>query len=428
MTSEPALVGPSLSVPILRRALRRAIPIGLVAASLILYAAVLFSSSHQDLQTYLAAGHDLAAGRPLYATFLHHPFPDATLRPAYIYPPAFALLMVPLTWLPPGMAAWPWLLAMQAALALGMATMLRLVRPGGAAIWVALLLTFSFYPLLVDIAQGQANLLVLALLVLGIAGILQGHSVAGTWLGAAAALKLTPVLLVGWLLWTRRWQAAALVALGFGAVTGLGALIRPGDTVTFFRQVLPALAQGTAYYSNQSVAGVLGRLLTANAYTDPWIRVAFEPALVVAAGAALLAVWAINARRLDPVAAAFSFVPALPLLSAVTWEHHLVLLLPVIWLAAARLAGRGWPLPGTGLLGVAVACLSLLPRWHPGPAFGSTAFRAAQTGDPFVLLAANALFAGTLILFLGSRWLLPSRQARIHRSDDADWDARRDER
>lgn len=391
------------------RALRRAIPIGLVLSSLVLYAAVLVGSTHEDLQTYLAAGHDLATGRPLYATFLHHPFPDPTLRPAYIYPPVFALLLVPLTWLPPMGAPWAWLVAMQAALVLAMAVLLRYLRPAWSAEWVALLLTLTFFPLLVDVAQGQANLLVLALIIMGIVGVLEGDGRAGAWLGVAAAIKLTPLLLLGWLVFTRRWRAAAWVWLGFAAVTGLGALVRPADTATFFAQVLPALAHGTAYYSNQSLAGVLDRLLTGNPYTNPWLALPWEAALWIAAAALLLGAWALGAQKLDPTGSALSFLPLLPLLSTVTWEHHLVVLLPAIWLTADRLAKRGWPVPETSGLGVVMACLSLLPRWHPGPGFGSAGFRAAQTGDPLVLLTVNALFAGTLLLLVGGWWLLRSR-------------------
>jgi alpha-1,2-mannosyltransferase len=391
------------------RAVRRAIPIGLAVSSLVLYIAVLAGSGHQDLDAYLSAGRDLLAGRPLYDAFLHHPFPDPTLRPAYIYPPVFAVLIAPLTWLPRVVAGWTWLLAMQAALALSITVVVRYLNPPWAARWVALVLTFTFFPLLVDVAQGQTNLLVVALLVLGVVGILRGQSQAGAWLGVAAAIKITPLLLLGWLLFQRRWRAAGFLGLGFAGATAAGWLVRPSDTVTFFGQVLPALARGTAYYSNQSLAGVLGRWLTTNPYTNPWLVVPWESVLAVGAALALLGWWAFSSWRLDPTAAAFSFLPLLPLLSSVTWEHHLVVLLPLIWLSVARLAGRGWPVPATALLAAGVLCVSVLSRWHPGPAFGSAAFWGAQTGDPLTVLTANALFGGTLILFLGSRWLLPSR-------------------
>src|SRR6266851_3244396 len=220
--SAPPVARGSFHWGMVLRAARMAIPIGLAVSSLVLYIAVLAGSGHQDLDAYLSAGRDLLAGRPLYDAFLHHPFPDPTLRPAYIYPPVFAVLIAPLTWLPRVVAGWTWLLAMQAALALSITVVVRYLNP-----------------LLADVAQGQTNLLVVALLVLGVVGILRGQSQAGAWLGVAAAIKITPLLLVGWLLFQRRWRAAGFLALGFAGTTGLGLPVRPSDTVTFFGQVLP---------------------------------------------------------------------------------------------------------------------------------------------------------------------------------------------
>src|SRR5207245_8476041 len=81
-------------------------------------------------------------------------------------------------------------------------------------------------------------------------------------IGVACAIKLTPLLLIVWLLVERRFRAVALLLAGFVGATAVGALVRPGDTVTFFRDVAPALASGTAFYSNQSLAGVLGRIFS----------------------------------------------------------------------------------------------------------------------------------------------------------------------
>src|SRR2546423_4240572 len=114
----------------------------------------------EDLDAYLAAGRHVLNGGPLYATFLQHPFPDATLRPAFIYPPAFALLIAPLALLPNAVANLVWLIVGQLSLAAAMLLVLRWLRPPGWAVATLLVVTLTFYPLWIDIRQGQANLVV----------------------------------------------------------------------------------------------------------------------------------------------------------------------------------------------------------------------------------------------------------------------------
>ena len=388
----------------------RALQLSLLAAAVTLYLMVLAGAlqRHQDLDTYIRAGQDLWSGHPLYAPFLGHPFPDPTLRPAFIYPPIFAVLIAPLTVVPRPVAIWVWLVSMQAALAIGGLLISRSSRASRTGVLVAIIGTLTFYPLWVDTIQGQANLLVLLLVALGLTAVAGGQARGGLWLGLAAALKLTPGLLVGWLVVERRFRAAAWMAAGFAIATGLGATIRLDDTVSFFRDVVPALAKGTAYYSNQSLSGFFARILTANTYTEPWGRLSWEPALVLLVGLLMAGWWAWH-RDSDGLRSALTYLPLLPLLSVVTWEHHLVILLPLLWLCATQLAQRGWPVLDTALLTLVALCLSGLPRLHLGPAFGDPGFRAAQTADPFVLLTTNTLLIGTVMLFLISPWLLRKR-------------------
>jgi hypothetical protein len=123
----------------------------------------------------------------------------------------------------------------------------------------------------------------------------------------------------------------------------------------------------------------------------------------------LIAFWFWRAGDLPALARAIAFVPLLPLLSSVTWPHHLVILLPVIWIGAIALAERDWPpVPTAGLAGLLVI-FSVVARWPVGPAFGQVGFRHAQTGDATVIIATNAFFLGTLILFGFAPWLLRSR-------------------
>jgi alpha-1,2-mannosyltransferase len=383
----------------------------LVGVAVVIYALVLNQAvqHHQDFGAYLNAARDVVQGRPLYATFLHHPFPDATLRPAYIYPPSFALLIAPLGLLPEAAAAAVWITLQQAALAVAIVVVLRWLRPTRWAVVGLVVATLSFYPLWVDVAQGQANLLVLLLVTLGIVGVLRDRPAFGVAIGVAAALKLTPLILVVWLLLDRRFRAAAFVLGGFAILTLAGALLRFQDTVAYFGQVLPALASGTAFYANQSLAGLLDRTLSANTYTQPWINLPWVSLLVIAAAVILLSWWWWQTRRETALSRGAAFIPLVPLLSSVTWAHHLVIVLPLIWFSVIALGQREWPpLPTAALAGI-LLLFSVVSRWPVGPAFGQTGFRAAQTMDPVVFLAANTLVFATLILFLSATWLLRSR-------------------
>src|SRR2546426_12364747 len=85
----------------------------LVGSAIAVYLFVLGSAGlhHQDLDPSLAGGRHVWNGEPLYATFLQHPFPDATLRPAFISPPAFPPPLAPLALLPHPMGNPRWVIA-----------------------------------------------------------------------------------------------------------------------------------------------------------------------------------------------------------------------------------------------------------------------------------------------------------------------------
>src|SRR5438309_5831116 len=347
----------------------------LMGSAIAVYLLVLGSAGHQDLDPYLAAGRHVWNGEPLYATFLQHPFPDPTLRPAFIYPPAFALLIAPLALLPGAMANLVWLIVGQVSLAAAMLLVLRWLRPPAAAVTAILCATVTFYPLWIDVVQGQANLPVLLLATAGIAGVVQDRPRFGAALGVAAALKLTPLILLAWLLLDRRFREAAWMVGAFIAVTAAAALLRFDDTLVFFRQVLPALAGGTAIYANQSLQGVIARVATVNPYTKPWTVVPRAYLLPAALTVALIGLWFLWTRGQPALVRAAAFLPVLPLASSVTWPHHLVILLPVIWCGVIAIAKRGWPVPSTLALGALLLLFSVVARWPVGPAFSQPGFR-----------------------------------------------------
>jgi alpha-1,2-mannosyltransferase len=382
----------------------------LIGASLATYALVLLQAGqHQDFEAYLAAARSILQGHPLYAAFLQHPFPDPTLRPAYIYPPIFAVMIAPWGWLPVGMGALGWLLLGQAALVASMVTVLRWLRPNAWACAGIVAATATFYPLWVDAVQGQANLPILLLVTLGMVGVLQHRSRFGAFIGMAVALKLTPAILLIWLLLDRRFKAAAWMLAGFAGLTGVGALLRFQDTLVFFGKVVPALASGTAVYANQSLAGMINRFFSTNPYTDPWVTLPWVNLVAIATATAMVAWWFWATRDRPAVTRAGAFLPLLPLLSSVTWPHHLVIVLPVIWLGLIAIANHEWPIAPTGYLVGVLVLFDVVSRWSAGPAFNQPGFRIAQTMDPIVVLVANGLLLASLALFFAAPWLLRFR-------------------
>lgn len=373
---------------------------------------------HPDLDLYLRGARDLAHGRPLYDAFLQQPG-DATLRYAFIYPPLFAILMLPFVVVPTAIVPMAWLIVMHAALGVTFFTVLRRLRANRLVMLLALLITLAFYPLWVEASQAQANLPILLLVTLGILGVTDGKPKAGIWIGLAAALKLTPGLLIVWLLVERRFRAASWMIAGFLTSSALAALLRPADSLIYVRVVIPQLARGTAYWSNQSIDGVVSRLFTANRYTAPLVDLSWAHVLVVALAVAAMAFWMWARRRQDePLTRAFAFLPLVPLVSAVSWEHHLVILLPLVWLIVTALADRGWPLRETAVAGLAIVTLLAIPHLPIGPPYATDFARAAHTSNPLLLAGANRLFIGTALLLLVSLWLLSRAGSVARHSSD----------
>jgi alpha-1,2-mannosyltransferase len=383
----------------------------LIGASLLIYGLVLLQAGlrHQDFDAYLASARDVILGQPLYTAFLQHPFPDPTLRPAFIYPPAFALLVAPLGLLPAPTANLIWLVLNQTMLAASVLVTARWLRPPAWAMAVMIAATVSFYPVWIDAVQGQANVLILLLVTIGLAGILQDKPFAAGFIGVGAALKLTPLLLLIWLVLDRRYKAAAWMVAGALGVTGVGAMLRFQDTLVFFKSVVPALAPGTAFYANQSLSAIVRRFLSANPYTEPRLALWWAPLIVAALAIAAIGWWWLATRGRPALVRAAAFLPLLPLLSSVSWPHHLVILLPVIWLTVIALANRDWPVAPAALLVGVLFVIDVASRWPVGPAFNQPGFRVAQTTDAGVFLIANALFLATLGLFFAGPWLLRFR-------------------
>ena len=211
-----------------RRARRWAVAAALLA--LLGHAVVLASwpAAHTlliDLQVYRAGAEHLVAGQPLYAG-------GVLLDLPFVYPPFAAAVFVPMLVLPLPALKLLWTACSLALLGYVGHRSLRSmgVPPGPVLGWsvVGLVALASWLdPVRTTLYLGQINIVVLALVLADGLGR-PGSRWRGVGIGLAAALKLTPLLFVAYLLVLRRWRAAATALGDVRAGRGGGRAGRPG--------------------------------------------------------------------------------------------------------------------------------------------------------------------------------------------------------
>ena len=322
-----------------------------------------------DFQDYLFAAQQLGTGGDPYANFVRNHVPwDWSLSSGYLYPPAFAVTLIPLTWISNDLAVRIWLLLIQAAVLASLLIIYRVIgRPSRAELLALVAVLTTFFPLANTVLAGTMNSLLLLLLTMAWACWQRRRDVAGGMLvGAAAVFKLFPAALLPYLAWRRHWKLLAAVAVTGLAGVGLGLAVTSLDhNIYYFREMLPHLAAGTGYRENQSLAGVAARICdpnTANAGGSAgWCgRLIDWPAVLVL----LAVVWRMTSR-VSRTGLEFALaVTALPLISSVTWSFPLVILiLPIALLVRQVLSGQMSRGQIRALL-LAWVCFSAAPAIH----------------------------------------------------------------
>ncbi|MDP9791492.1 hypothetical protein J2S43_000004 [Catenuloplanes nepalensis] len=323
-----------------------------------------------DLHIYYGAAEAVRAGDALYGYVAENGGP-------FTYPPFAAILFVTFTWIPELTLRIVWLAATTGAVAAIGVTMSRLLAGRHAAllppgIAIAVLITSSAQS---NLRFGQVSVFLVLLALVDAAGLTPARY-RGVLIGVAAAIKLTPLLFVAFLLWSRQTGAAARATLTFLGCGLLGALALPADSWTYWSGTVLRTSRigDLTSTGNQSINGVLLRAGVTE--TAAW---------VAAAGAiCLVALW--HARRAhrsgEPGRAAVLVGCATVAASPVSWTHHQV------WLPLAAImlitvgGGRAGPFAGTALLFFTVLSPSTLLRAtgaYPGLEFLGDNARALAT-------------------------------------------------
>ncbi|WP_250499899.1 glycosyltransferase family 87 protein [Caballeronia sp. GAWG1-5s-s] len=151
---------------------------------------------------------------------------DTGMDVFYAYPPQFAWLFSPLGALSPLGAKTVWVGGSLVLFALGVAMVAKLAYRGADRGVVLLIVALALLsrPFFDDVYWGQSNELLFFLLAATFFFIDRGNrGLAGVFLGAAIALKVTPIAIAGLLLLRREWRTALFTFISSVVLTAITA-------------------------------------------------------------------------------------------------------------------------------------------------------------------------------------------------------------
>lgn len=308
------LVGPALRIGYVALLLA-----GLGAATAILVTAGTGGSLGYDYRAYDLVVDRLFAGQSMYDLSLEFAGPFGL----YLYPPPFALMVLPITLLPLEIAipVWTILLVAMSVASIALLPVSRTTR------WIVLLLASVSWPLIYGIKLGQVGPILLLMFAVG------WRWMDRAWpLGVASAIgtiiKIQPALLIVWAALTGRWRAAAIGVVTAAAVSLLATIVTGPGAWFDFAGVVSRINRplDTPHSFGFARIALEGGLSLTVATIIHWLNLGLTLAVVG------LAIW-----RASAVGSYLAVVVASQLTSPVLWDHYaLILLLPAAWLIHRR--------------------------------------------------------------------------------------------
>ena len=298
-------------------------------ATLVTFTVIAWSRREVDLGTYLLGGAH-AFSVELYQVR----YPVTHL--GFTYPPFAALLFAPFAHLPLKLdtIAFDWL-SLGSLFGL-LAVCLRATAPSltkRSVVWWSLVLmapAVLLAPVRETILFGQINIL-LALAVLADM-TLTLRIAKGVLVGLAAAVKLTPIILVPYLFVTGRTRAGWTALATFAAAAVLAAVVSPHASWTYWSHDawFPTRAGSIPYIANQGAIGVVERLVR-----HPLTRLTTFTIVAAISGIGIV-VARLAYFRSSLVLGLVVMEATEALASPVSWDHHLVwVVLLIAWLVLA---------------------------------------------------------------------------------------------
>lgn len=290
-----------------------------------------------DYRAYAGAAERILAGQPLYDTGVS----VAGGFAIYLYPPPFAIAMLPFAMLPEPLGLALWLTLLVSAFVAGVAVLpVRLeVR------WLVVLLAGLSWPFLYSIKLGQVGPLLFLAFAVGWRWR-DRAAILGAAMASGALIKVQPAILFLWALVTGR-RRSVLVGLAVGAVASATAasLLGPATWLDY-AELLRRVSSPVTTPHNFTPGAIAFQLGVPEGAAAVLQVAAMALALVIT-----VAAWI----RLDAEASLVVTAVASQLLSPLLWDHYAMLLL----LPTALLLERGhrW------------AVVVPLAGWLPAPAY-----------------------------------------------------------
>ncbi|MDF5821807.1 glycosyltransferase family 87 protein [Corynebacterium felinum] len=354
--------------------------VGFVCSIAIMLYQTFGHTGHIDMIVYRAGAHAYLDGLSLY----DEPFDAYDLKLPFIYPPFAALLLSPFTVMSEAVAGYTMV---------GLSALLLLV-----CVWFVAKHVFPQHALLVtswawglglmlepvrhNAGFGQINMWLLALVLLDI--VPRKRVIPQGWLiGVAAAIKLTPVVMLFVFLIKKDVRALVSAAVGFVLATAAGMVHNPKQTWDFYTHALFVMNDNSkigvniAYISNQSIKGVLTRLWPSNeaaSLASSTISLLWLIASLIAVGVFFFLIRALL-RQGKFFEAALANSALMLLISPISWSHHWVWW--PVWLMV--IFSYAWTLKNQGLRNFALIItflmLTLPPHWWLGDPTGDQDFQ-----------------------------------------------------
>jgi alpha-1,2-mannosyltransferase len=377
-----------------------------LAAAIAFAGATVLALFHQqlDLSTYLLGGAHATSDDLFTVTY-------PTDHLGFTYPPFSALLFAPFAHFPlracEVLFSWINLAALFGLIAVSLRAVCRTLDRR-TVLWWALALVLPvllFDPVRQTFLLGQVNI-ILALLI--VADLTMDLPIPrGILVGLAAAIKVTPIILIPYLFLTRQRRSGLRATASFLAAAALAVLCNASTSWSYWTHYIhdPQRAGMLSWIGNQGVLGATERML-GHTLTTP---TSFVIVLTVGVVGLLIAAGAF--RRSSPVLGLLVVEATESLASPVSWSHHFIwMILLVAWLALAEDRPRfgGW-----AALGVAVLLWAAPSWWVPhGPAvrFAGRGW-LLPVGNAYVLVFV-ALLVGAAVRVARSYAAQPRRLRR----------------